>query len=248
LAWKPSRTSVIGYDVQVMDENRSLIRTEQFGRDSSCIIQNVNEGKMYIFRLLARSQDTVSRGIEIRWAAASRFSGRLYVGPNKQNGINFFEERTYNPDKSSSWDLCLEVDSSTNPISYHLSTPYASSIADVNGFILSGSDKGKKVRKTLLFNNIGDPFIYVGIDSLHHLTFNAPIGSGYTPLENMAAQIQAFTRGFVLALKTQQHHHVLFHVKEKNRQIIQRDASGTFIEFETSVQRVSNLAFGKISP
>ena len=65
LAWKPSRTSVIGYDVQVMDEFRSLIRTDKFGRDSLATIRNLNEGKVYIFRLLARSQDTVSRGIEI---------------------------------------------------------------------------------------------------------------------------------------------------------------------------------------
>lgn len=247
LTWKPSRTTVIGYDVQVMDEFRSLIRTEKFGRDSLATIRNLNEGKVYIFRLLARSQDTVSRGIEISWAPASRFSGRLYVGPNKQNGINFVEERTYSIDRASSWDLCLEVDSSTSPFSYHLSTPFASSIADVNGLILNGNDKGKKVRKTELFNDISDPFVYTGIDSLHHLTFSAPIGEGYTPLQNLADNIQLFRRGFVLILRTQQNNHVQFHVKERNLQIIQRDASGTFIEFETSVQRIPSLSYGKIA-
>ena len=247
LAWKPSRTTVIGYDVQVMDEFRSIIRTEKFGRDSIATIRNLNEGKVYVFRLLARSEDTVSRAIEISWAPASRFSGRLYVGPNKQNGINFVEERTYSIDKASSWDLCLEVDSTTSPITYSLSTPLASSIADVNGFVMNGLDKGKKVRKTVLFNDISDPFVYTGIDSLHHLTFSAPIGEGYTPLENLAYNIGAFRRGFVLILRTQQNNHVQFHVKEKNLQIVQRDASGTFIEFEASVQRIQNLSYGKIA-
>lgn len=247
LTWKPSRTTVNGYDVQVMDEFRGIIRTEQFGRDTSAIIRNLNEGKVYIFRLLARSQDTVSRGIEISWAPASRFSGRLYVGPNKQNGINFVEERTYSIDKAASWDLCLEVDSSTSPITYSLSTPLASSIADVNGFVMNGLDKGKKVRKTVLFNDISDPFVYTGIDSLHHLTFSAPIGQGYTPLENLAYNIGAFRRGFVLILRTQLNNHVQFHVKERNLQIIQRDATGTFIEFEASVQRIRDLSYGKIS-
>ncbi|MEN9828998.1 MAG: hypothetical protein RJA11_1614, partial [Bacteroidota bacterium] len=68
LSWKPSRTSVIGYDVQVMDEFRSIVKTVQFGRDSIGTIRDLNEGKVYIFRLLARSQDTISRGIEISWA------------------------------------------------------------------------------------------------------------------------------------------------------------------------------------
>ena len=247
LSWKPSRTSVIGYDVQVMDEFRSIVKTVQFGRDSIGTIRDLNEGKVYIFRLLARSYDTISRGIEISWAPATRFSGRLYFGPNKQNGINFFEERSYTIDKASSWDLCLEADSTTNPVSYNLSTPYASSYADVNGMILSGLDKGKRMRRTELFNDVSDPYIYTGIDSLHHLTFNAPIGEGYTPLQNLADNIQAFTRGFVLILRTQQNHHVQLHVKERNLQIIQKDASGTFIEFEASIQRIPNLAYGKIS-
>jgi len=65
LSWKPSRTSVIGYDVQVMDEFRSIVKTVQFGRDSIGTIRDLNEGKVYIFRLLARSYDTISRGIEI---------------------------------------------------------------------------------------------------------------------------------------------------------------------------------------
>jgi len=247
LAWKPSRTTVIGYDVQIMDDMRSIIKTVQFGRDSIAVIRDLQEGKVYTFAVFARSQDTISKGIEISWAAATRFSGRIYVGPNKQNGINFIEERSYSVDKASSWDICLEVDSSVNPISYTISTPLASSIADVNGLVMSGLDKGKKVRKTELFNDISDPFIYTGIDSLHHLTFNAPIGAGYTPLQNLAPNIQAFTRGFVLILRTQQQHHVQFHVKEKNLQIIQKDASGTFIEFEASVQRVPNLTYGKIA-
>jgi hypothetical protein len=238
---------VIGYEVQVMDEFRSIVKTVQFGRDSIGTITDLNEGKVYTFRLLARSQDTISRGIEISWAPATRFSGRLYIGPNKQNGINFLEERSYTLDKASSWDLCLEVDSTASPISYHLSTPLASSFADVNGMIINGMDKGKKVRKTELFNDVSDPYIYTGIDSLHHLTFNAPIGAGYTPLQNLADNIQAFTRGFVLILRTQQNHYVQFHVKEKNLQIMQRDASGTYIEFEASVQRIPNLAYGKIS-
>ncbi|MFZ9978064.1 MAG: fibronectin type III domain-containing protein [Candidatus Kapaibacteriota bacterium] len=247
LAWKPSRTTVIGYDVQVMDEFRSIQKTVQVGRDSTAIIRDLQEGKVYTFRVFARSQDTISKGIEFSWAPATRFSGRLYVGLNKQNGINFLEERSYSIDKASSWDICLEVDSSVNPISYTISTPLASSIADVNGLVLNGLDKGKRVRKTELFNDISDPFIYTGIDSLHHLTFNAPIGAGYTPLQNLASNIQAFTRGFVLILRTQQNHHVQFHVKEKNLQIIQRDASGTFLEFEASIQRIPNLAYGKIT-
>lgn len=247
LSWKPSRTSVIGYDVQVMDEFRSIVKTIQFGRDSIGTIRDLNEGKVYIFRLLARSQDTISRGIEISWAPATRFSGRLYFGPNKQNGINFLEERSYSIDKASSWDLCLEADSTTNPISYHLSTPSASSYSDVNGMIINGVDKGKRVRKTEIFNDVSDPYIYTGIDSLHHLTFNTPIGAGFTPLQNLADNIQAFKRGFVLILKTQQNHHVQFHVKERTLQIIQKDASGTFIEFEASIQRIPNLAYGKIS-
>jgi predicted outer membrane lipoprotein len=53
----------------------------------------------------------------------------------------------------------LEVDSTTNPVAYHLSTPLASAYADVNGMILNGLDKGKRVRKTELFNDVSDPYI-----------------------------------------------------------------------------------------
>jgi hypothetical protein len=42
---------VIGYDVQVMDEFRSIVKTVQFGRDSIGTIRDLNEGKIYIFRL-----------------------------------------------------------------------------------------------------------------------------------------------------------------------------------------------------
>ncbi|MFM8839819.1 MAG: fibronectin type III domain-containing protein [bacterium] len=247
LSWKASRTNVIGYDVEVYDEFGTTMQVLKLGPVTSARIMNINEGKLYTFRVYSRSVDTISRFLEIKWATASRFSGRLYVGPGRQNGLNVLEQRTYNIDKAASWDICLEADSSSGQINYHLSTPFASSISDVNGMVLSGTDKGKKVRATELFNDVSDPFIFTGIDSLQQLYFSAPIGQGFTPLQNMADKIEGFTRGFVLAFRTQQGNHVLFHVKEKNLQIIQRDPSGTYIEFEASVQKTQNLPYAKIN-
>ena len=246
LTWKASRTSVIGYDVQVYDELGTSLQVLKLGAVTSTQVRNLQDGKLYVFRIVSRSQDTISRFSEIRWATATRFSGRLYVGTGRQNGINVLEQRTYSQDRAASWDICLEADSTANQIRYSLATPGASSISDVNGIVINGSDKGKKVRFTQLFNDVSDPFIYAGIDSLQHLYFSSPIGEGYTPLENLADNIQAFNRGFVLAFRTQQNNHVLFHVKEKNLQIIQRDASGIYIEFEASVQRIPNFPYGKM--
>lgn len=246
LTWRASRTTVIGYDVKVFDELGTPLQALKLGDVTSIQIRNLQEGKLYVFQVFSRSQDTISNFVEMRWATATRFSGRLYVGPGKQNGINFLEQKTYTADRASSWDLCLEVDSSGNQPAYKLSTPAASSVSDVNGFVMTGTDRGKKVRITQFFNDVYDPFIFTGIDSLQQLYFSAPIGEGYTPLENLADNIQNFNRGFVLAFKTQQNNHVLFHVKEKNLQIIRRDASGTYIEFEASVQRTPNLPYGKI--
>lgn len=246
LTWKPSRTAVIGYDVQVYDELGTPLQTVKLGVATSVVIRNLQEGKLHVFHVFARSQDTISRFVEIRWASASRFSGRIYVGPGRQNGLNILEQKTYTSDRASSWDICLEVDSTGSQPSFNLSTPAASSISDVNGNVMIGTDRGKKVRITQLFNDIANPFIFTGIDSLQQVYFSAPIGQGYTPLENLADNIQTFNRGFVIAFKTQQNNHVLFHVKEKNQQIIQRDASGTYIEFEASVQKTPNLPYGKI--
>lgn len=247
LSWKSSRTSVIGYDVQVYDELGTSLQVLKLGAVTSAQVRNLQEGKLYVFRIVSRSQDTISRFAEIRWATAARYSGRLYVGSGRQNGLNVLEQRTYTSDRAASWDICLEVDSSSNQLRYSLATPGASSISDVNGIVMNGTDKGKKVRFTQLFNDVSDPFIYAGIDSLQQLYFSSPIGEGFTPLENLADNIQAFNRGFVLAFKTQQHNHVLFHVKEKNLQIIQRDASGTYIEFEASVQRTPNFPYAKVA-
>ncbi|MFN5006530.1 MAG: fibronectin type III domain-containing protein [Ignavibacteria bacterium] len=247
LTWKASRTSVIGYDVQVYDELGTSLQVLKLGSVTSAQVRNLQDGKLYVFRIVSRSQDTISRFSEIRWATATRYSGRLYVGPGRQNGINVLEQRTYSPDRAASWDICLEADSTANQIRYILATPGASSISDVNGFVMNGTDKGKKVRFTQFFNAVSDPFIYTGVDSLQHVYFSAPIGEGFTPLENLADNIQAFNRGFVLAFKTQQNNHVLFHVKEKNLQIIQKDASGTYIEFEASVQRTPNFPYGKLA-
>ncbi|MGA1414449.1 MAG: fibronectin type III domain-containing protein, partial [Candidatus Kapaibacteriota bacterium] len=86
LTWSASRTTVIGYDVKVFDELGTPLQTLKLGDVTSIQIRNLQEGKVYVFQVFSRSQDTISNFVEIRWATATRFSGRLYVGPGNQNG------------------------------------------------------------------------------------------------------------------------------------------------------------------
>jgi hypothetical protein len=245
IKWTPPKSTVIGYTISLLDPMLSIIRTEQIGTDSVYQFDDLNEGIVFTFRVQARSADTVSNPIDIKWAAARRVEGTLYFNESLSCGYNFLNASTLSIQNASQWDICVVVDSTVNPISYSLSTPRASSFVDNDGTIIRGIQAGISARKTYIFNFGINPFVYQNIDSLSQIFDTSPIGTALNPLENIASDIQEKDKGFILLLKTASRNYVKMFVKEKNGSVIQKDNKGVFIQFEASVQSVPDIAFAK---
>lgn len=245
IKWTPPKSAVIGYTVSLLDPMLSVIRTEQIGIDSVYQFNDLNEGVVFTFRVQARSADTVSNPIDIKWAAAKRVEGTLYFNESLDCGYNFLNGSTLSIQNASLWDICLVADSSVNPISYSISTPRASSFVDNNGKIAKGIQTGVSARNTYIFNFGINPFVYQDIDSLSQIFDTSPIGTALNPLENVASDIQEKDKGFILLLKTASRNYIKMFVKAKNGSVIQKDNKGVFIQFEASVQSIPDIAFAK---
>ncbi|MFM8473229.1 MAG: fibronectin type III domain-containing protein [Candidatus Kapaibacterium sp.] len=116
-------------------------------------------GKVYTFKLRARTNDTTSAAVSLDWAPATRYNGiRAYERSSVLgSGIDLLNGRNQTIASADLWDLCFDSSDST------FGAPGASAFADTT----TGKIGGKQAKKTYIFALNADAPYTVTADSLN---------------------------------------------------------------------------------
>ncbi|MFM8569344.1 MAG: fibronectin type III domain-containing protein [Candidatus Kapaibacterium sp.] len=193
-------------------------------------------GKVYTFKLRARTNDTTSAAVSLDWAPATRYNGiRAYERSSVLgSGIDLLNGRNQTIASADLWDLCFDSSDST------FGAPGASAFADANGKI-----GGKQAKKTYIFALTADAPYTVTADSLNAVYETQSINDPNSPRKmKVEGLVDAKTSsGYVVYVLTADGRFAKILLKSKNGSIVQRDANGSFVEIDASVQKTALIPY-----
>ncbi|TAE20927.1 MAG: fibronectin type III domain-containing protein [Candidatus Kapaibacterium sp.] len=227
--------TVTGYRVTVLSSTGSVVAT---GTPTNSIVDigGLVAGRVYTFRVQARTRDTVSPERTIMWSPATRvrMSGtggavRLYESNSSfGSGLSFQGGVATNRQVADArlWDLGLDTRPNTaGQASFDIGSPNATSYT---AFANSGG------RRTIVSSNV-----YTSIDSLNQV-FDTQLNVGTT---EQLINFNTANRGFVMAVRTQDGNFAKVFVKAAGNVILQGTAPNRYVEVEISYQPVANVPY-----
>ena len=199
-------------------------------------ISPLSAGKTYTFTLSARTSDTSSTPISISWATATRYNGiRAYERASVLgSGIDLLNGLNQTIASANLWDLCFDSSDST------FGSPGASAFAGTDGKI-----NGKTAKRTYVFAKDSNTPYTISADSLNEV-FETKALNDTTSLRKVKVEgllDVKLTKGFVMYVLTQDNRFAKIFVKAKNGSIIQRDANGSYVEIDASVQKTPLIPY-----
>lgn len=211
-----------GTDKKVIDKSSNMIT-----------ITGLNSGTIYTFEVAARNtKEKESAKASVSWATATRFNNiRLYeTDSDFGSGLELFNSETQKPANykiadSDKWDLALD----TRNDSYDFGSPFLTSY-DI-----------PSPRRTLVYIPNDS---WTGVNSLDDV-FDTEV---LNPNEEQLINFTTVTKGFVIAVKTEDNHFAKVFVKAVDGKILQGTANNRYIEVDISYQKTANIPYAKVKP
>ncbi|MFY7999700.1 MAG: fibronectin type III domain-containing protein [Candidatus Kapaibacteriota bacterium] len=235
LKWNASTaTSLTGYRVTILNTaSGAVIGTTNASTATTFDVNGLTAGTVYLFRVQARNNDTVSAAREIRWSPAVRVTTmqggaiRIYEtasgfgsGLRVQGGMAL----NLSVARGNEWDLGINTRNADTLI---IGSP---------NFLQYSSITSPRVTR------LGD-MSYNNIDSLNQV-FDTQVQMGAASVYNVP---RAVNRGFVFAFQTVEGNFAKVFVKASNGAILQGTAPNRYIEVEISYQPVANVPYAGVA-
>jgi len=195
-------------------------------------ISGLQSGTLYTFEVAARNtKDKESAKVSVSWATATRFTGiKLYeTNSSFGSGLELFNTESQKPEtykiaNSDKWDLALDTKNESFDFgaptltSYNIATPRTTFV---------------KMRDS-----------WIGVNSIDDIFDTEMLDPNQAQLINF----NNVTKGFAIAVKTQDGHFAKVFVKAVNGVILQGAADNRYIEVDISYQKTANLPYAKVKP
>ncbi len=235
LKWNASTaTSLVGYRVTILNTvTGGVIGTTNASTATTFDVNGLTAGTVYLFRVQARNNDTVSAAREIRWSPAVRVTTmqggaiRIYeTASGFGSGLRIQGGTALNLTvaRGNEWDLGINTRSADT---LFIGTPDALNYTAITSPRLTKSANS----------------IYPNIDNLDQV-FDTQVqmdtrGGVY------AIPLRTTTKGFVFAIQTVEGNFAKIFVKAVNNVILQPNITpnNRFIEVEVSYQPVANVPY-----
>jgi hypothetical protein len=200
-------------------------------------ISPLQSGKAFTFKVSARTADTISSSISIDWAAATRYVGiRAYDRSSVLgSGIDLLNGTNQTIASADLWDLCFDSSDST------FGSPGPSAFADVN----TGKIGGKTPKRTYIFAQDADTPYTITADSLNAVYETKALNDTTSMRKKKVEGLLNVrtSKSYVFYVITGDNRFAKILVKAKNGAVIQRDANGSFVEIDASVQKMALIPY-----
>jgi Fibronectin type III domain len=235
LRWTGNTSATItGYKVNIVSSSGTILSTVT-PTGSLVDIGGLTAGRVYTFKVQARSKDTVSTESVITWSPATRIrtanSNAVLMyesvssfgsGLSFQGGI----ARNLSIANANDWDIALDTQPTSAGNSYDIGSP------NKTGYTAFANNGGRRT--------IVSSLVYNSIDSLNQV-FDTQLNVGG---DERLINFTTANRGFVFACRTQNGNYAKVFVKASNQGVIlQGTAPNRYLEVEISYQPVANVPF-----
>ncbi len=238
LKWNASTaTSLTGYRVTILNTaSGAVIGTTNASTATTFDVNGLTAGTVYLFRVQARNNDTVSAAREIRWSPAVRVTTmqggaiRIYEtasGFGSGLAIQGGTALNLTVARGADWDFGIET---RNSDTLRIGSPGWLGYASIS-------------RTTSTDTRTGDQ-LYLNVDNLDQV-FDTQVQMGAPG--SFAIPIRTVTRGLVLAIQTRAGNFAKIFIKATNNSLLQGTAPNRYIEVEISYQPVANVPYAIVS-
>ena len=236
LKWNASTaTSLTGYRVTILNTaSGAVIGTTNASTATTFDVNGLTAGTVYLFRVQARNNDTVSAAREIRWSPAVRVTTmqggaiRIYEtasGFGSGLGVQGGTALNFTVANGANWDIGIETRS---PDTLRIGSPSFLGYSSIR----RDTARGQETRT-------GDN-LYLNVDDLNQV-FDTQVQMGTPGVWTI--RLPGLTRGFVMAIQTRAGNFAKIFVKAVNGAILQGTAPNRYIEVEASYQPTPNIPY-----
>lgn len=240
-----SNADMLGYKIFVNSGSQSFTPIT-VGKGQTIInITGLDAGKVYTFKIVAYTKDTVSSAISIDWAGAKRFVGIRAFETNSANGsgIRLRDGANLTIADATEWDLCLDTRQVGGQDNWAFGSPQASTYTDNNGRFLRGPHMGELAKVTAIFCDPGPTPYVVLADSLEAVFESAALGTGKQPYQIMLENLQNGGGSRVFYVKTAEGNFAKVLLKSFGGQLLRGTAPNRYVEIDYSFQTAANIPY-----